>query len=74
MSIPTHPRADQGYRYAANDEIIGGRVMNTDVDAIYVRVASNVGLDRTYVIYLTGQDWPVVEYGLAPGVKGDSGS
>lgn len=58
MKRPDHPRAEQGYAYVDAADIIGGRVMNADHDAIYI-----VQDGRTFVITLNGQDNPFIEYG-----------
>lgn len=55
---PEHPRAAEGYAYGEPADIIGGKVMNADVDGVYVEAHG-----RKFVIALNGQDYPIVEYG-----------
>lgn len=54
---PEHPRADDGYSYGEPADIVGGRVMNADVDGVYIVVG-----EKRFVVCLNGQDWPVVRY------------
>lgn len=65
--MPEHPRADQGYAYGEPSDVIGGRVMNADRDALYVRTADG----RTFVVALNGQSDPYVEYGRDSGYEPD---